>query len=194
MTNIDLVDRCLIALLQVDGRLSHAEIARKLDIPEPTVRRRLKRLIDEEVMQVVAVPDPLKIGYVLHAIVGAKVEPGRINDVTSRLITLRNVRYVGVTAGTYDIVIEALFRDNEDFRKFLTETLGSIEGLRETETSYVLDIAKRSYRVGLAADIEQGEMTPEERELLERCRAQLREMEQAAARRATGSGAARKDD
>src|SRR5690606_37901606 len=134
------------------------------------------------------------IGYVLHAIVGAKVEPGRINDVTSRLITLCNVRYVGVTAGTYDIVIEALFRDNEDFRKFLTETLGSIEGLRETETSYVLDIAKRSYRVGLAADIEQGEMTPEERELLERCRAQLREMEQAAARRATGSGAARKDD
>ncbi len=188
MTDIDLIDRCLIALLQVDGRLSHAEIGRRLDIPEPTVRRRLKRLIDDDVMQVVAVPNPHKIGYGIHAIIGAKIQPGRVNDVVARLTALRNVRYVGVTAGTYDIVIEALFRSNEEFREFLTETLGKIDGLRETETSYVLDIAKRSYRIGLAADIEQEAMTREDRRLLARCRRELGALEPGSSNLGTTNG------
>lgn len=178
MTDIDLIDRCIIALLQVDGRLAHAEIARRLNIPEPTVRRRVKRLVDEEVMQVVAVPNPHKIGYGIHAVIGAKIQPGDTSKVVNALIGMRQVRYVGVTAGAYDIVIEGLFRDNDDFRIFLTETLGTVEGLRETETSYVLQIAKRSYRIGLAADIGQVEMTSEEYDLLMRCRIELQQMEE----------------
>ena len=177
MTKIDLMDRCIIALLQVDGRLSHAELGRRLEIPEPTVRRRLKRLVDDDVMQVVAVPNPHKIGYEIHAVIGVKIQPGRVNDVVERLIDMRQVRYVGVTAGTYDIVIEALFRNNDDFRDFLTETLGGLEGLRETETSYVLDIAKRTYRIGLAADIEADLNSSSDRKLLDRCRAELNHME-----------------
>jgi Lrp/AsnC family transcriptional regulator for asnA, asnC and gidA len=181
MTEIDLIDRCIIALLQVDGRLSHAEIGRRLDVPEPTVRRRLKRLVDEEVMQVVAVPNPHKIGYGIQAVIGAKVQPGKVNEVVEALIPMRHVRYVGVTAGAYDIVVEALFQDNDDFRTFLTETLGGIEGLRETETSYVLQIAKRRYRIGLAVDIEQEMMSRESRRLLARCRSELSQMEDGAA-------------
>ncbi len=178
MTDIDVIDRCIIALLQVDGRLSHAEIGRRLDIPEPTVRRRLKRMVDDDVMQVVAVPNPHRIGYEIHAIIGAKIQPGRIDDVVMLLTAMRQVRYVGITAGTYDIVIEALFRDNEDFRSFLTVTLGKIEGLRETETSYVLEIAKRSYRIGLAADIDDEQMSIDERQLLKRCRKELGMLEE----------------
>lgn len=178
MTEIDLIDRCIIALLQVDGRMSHAEIGRRLDVPEPTVRRRLKRLVEDEVMQVVAVPNPYKIGYGIHAVIGAKIQPGRVNDVVDVLTGMRQVRYVGVTAGAYDIVIEALFRDNDDFRTFLTETLGRIDGLRETETSYVLEVAKRSYRIGLAADIEEDVATRSERNLLARCRQELSQLEQ----------------
>ena len=177
MTDIDAIDRCIIALLQVDGRLSHAEIGRRLDVPEPTVRRRLKRLVEDEVMQIVAVPNPHKIGYEIHAVIGAKIQPGRVNDVVDLLIEMRQVRYVGVTAGTYDIVIEALFKDNDDFRSFLVETLGQIDGLRETETSYVLDIAKRTYRIGLAADIEQQLVSSTDRKLLARCRRELDDME-----------------
>lgn len=178
MTDIDLIDRCIIALLQVDGRLSNAEIGRRLGVPEPTIRRRLKRLLEEGVMQVVAVPDPYKIGYIIHAVIGAKVQPGQVNEVVSLLTAMRQVRYVGVTAGAYDIVIEALFRDNDDLRIFLTETLGQIEGLRETETSYVLQVAKRSYRIGLAADIGLDEMTADERQLMTRCREELTQLEE----------------
>ncbi len=180
MTGIDVIDRCIIALLQVDGRLSHAEIGRRLDIPEPTVRRRLKRLLDDDVMQIVAVPNPHRIGYEIHAVIGAKIQPGLVDDVVMRLTAMRQVRYVGITAGTYDIVIEALFRDNEDFRAFLTVTLGQLEGLRETETSYVLEIAKRSYRIGLAADIDDDEMSSNDRQLLRRCRRELGVLEEEA--------------
>ena len=178
MADIDIVDRCLIALLQTDGRLSHAEIARKLAIPEPTVRRRMKRLLDDGAMQIVAVPDPHKIGYPIHAIVGAKIQPGRTSDVVSALMALRQVRYIGVTAGTYDIVVEALFKDNDDLRVFLTETLGRVEGLLGTETSYVLQVAKRSYKVGLAADIRYQCVSTEDSEVLARCRLALNELEE----------------
>ncbi|HUG15597.1 MAG TPA: Lrp/AsnC family transcriptional regulator [Thermomicrobiales bacterium] len=178
MTDLDIVDRCVIALLQVDGRLSHAEIARRLGVPEPTVRRRMKRLLDDEVMQVVAVPNPRRIGYGIHAIVGARVRPGKAGDVVSALAPMRQVRYIGVTAGANDIVIEALFRDNDDFRIFLTETLGRIEGLLGTETSYVLDVAKRSYKIGLAADIQHACETPADEEVLARCRTALSELEE----------------
>lgn len=176
-TELDVVDRCLIALLQTDGRLSHAEIARRLGVPEPTVRRRMKRLLDEGAMQIVAVPDPHKIGYGIHAIVGAKVQPGRAGDVVAALMAMRQVRYVGVTAGTYDVVTEALFKDNEDLRVFLTETLGQIDGLQATETSYVLQVAKRSYKVGLAADIQHECESQEDNDVLARCRLALIELE-----------------
>jgi len=178
MADLDVVDRCLIALLQVDGRLSNADVARRLGVPEPTVRRRLKRLLDEQVMQVVAVPNPHRIGYGIHAIVGARVRPGKTGDVVAALSPLRQVRYIGVTAGANDIVIEALFRDNDDFRIFLTETLGRIDGLLATETSYVLDVAKRIYRIGLAADIQQDCASPADEEVLARCRQALRELEE----------------
>ncbi len=101
-----------------------------------------------------------------------------VNDVVTLLTAMRQVRYVGITAGTYDIVIEALFRDNDDFRTFLTVTLGTIEGLRETETSYVLEVAKRSYRIGLAADVAAEDMSRDDRQLLARCRAELGVLEE----------------
>jgi Lrp/AsnC family transcriptional regulator for asnA, asnC and gidA len=178
MPDLDVIDRCLIALLQADGRLSHAEIARRLVIPEPTVRRRMKRLLDDGVMQIVAVPNPYKIGYGIHAIVGTKVQPGRVRDVVASLVSLRQVRYIGVTAGAYDVVIEALFKDNDDLRVFLTDTLGQIDGLQGTETSYVLEVAKRSYKIGLAADIQQQCASPGDDGVLERCKTALAELEE----------------
>ena len=124
MAKIDVTDHCLIALLQADGRLQHTDLARRLGIPEATVRRRMKRLLDERVMQIVAVPDPYKIGYDTHAIVGLRVQPGKIGDVIAVLDPLPEIRYIGVTAGTYDVVVEALFENNDELRHFLTDTLG----------------------------------------------------------------------
>jgi Lrp/AsnC family transcriptional regulator for asnA, asnC and gidA len=177
MTKIDVTDRCLIALLQADGRLQHTDLARRLGIPEATVRRRMKRLLDERFMQIVAVPDPYRIGYDTHAIVGLRVQPGKIPDVIAVLEPMPEIRYIGVTAGTYDIVVEALFESNEELRRFLTDTLGGIDGLQGTETSYVLEVVKRAYSVGVAMDLARNCYSAEDLAMLARCEAALAEIE-----------------
>lgn len=187
MTKIDIADRCLIALLQADGRLQHTDLARRLGIPEATVRRRMKRLLDERVMQIVAVPDPYKIGYGTHAIVGLRVQPGKITEVIAVLNPLPQIRYIGVTAGTYDVVIEALFESNDALRHFLTDTLGRIDGLQGTETSYVLDVVKRTYSVGVAVDPEKDCLVPEDLAILERCQEALADIRRGA-KPAAGDG------
>jgi Lrp/AsnC family transcriptional regulator, regulator for asnA, asnC and gidA len=180
MTKIDITDQCIIALLQADGRLQHTDLARRLGIPEATVRRRMKRLLDERVMQIVAVPDPYRIGYDTHAIVGLRVQPGKIEDVIAVLDPLPQIRYIGVTAGTYDIVIEALFANNDALRHFLTDTLGQIDGLQGTETSYVLEVAKRVYSVGVTVESEKECVTPEDLAILARCQEALAEIKKPA--------------
>lgn len=181
MTKIDITDQCLIALLQADGRLQHTDIARRLGIPEATVRRRMKRLLDERVMQIVAVPDPYRIGYDTHAIVGLRVQPGKIGDVIAVLDPLPQIRYIGVTAGTYDVVVEALFENNDALRHFLTDTLGQIDGLQGTETSYVLEVAKRVYSVGVTVEPDKECYTPEDMVILARCEEALTEIKRPAA-------------
>src|SRR5206468_2377976 len=159
----------------------HTDLARRLGIPEATVRRRMKRLLDERVMQIVAVPDPYKIGYDTHAIVGLRVQPGKIGEVIAVLDPLPQIRYIGVTAGTYDVVIEALFENNDALRHFLTDTLGQIDGLQGTETSYVLEVAKRVYSVGVMAEPEKECYTPEDMAILVRCQEALVEIKRPAA-------------
>ncbi len=189
MTNLDVTDRCLIGLLQADGRSQHTDLARRLGIPEATVRRRMKRLLDERVIQIVAVPDPYKIGYDTHAIVGLRLQPGKITDVVAILSPLPQIRYIGVTAGTYDVVIEALFANNDELRHFLTDTLGRIDGLQGTETSYVLEVVKRAYSVGVAVDLGKDGCVPEDLAILERYQEALAEIKQHAAGNAAGSAA-----
>ena len=169
MANLDIIDRCLVTLLQLDGRLSHTDMARRLGLPEATVRRRIKRLLDEEIVQIVALPEPHRIGYGVHAIVGLRLQPGKITSVLAHLKALRQVRYIAVTAGSYDIVIETFFRNNDELRAFLVDTLGQVEGLLGTETSYVLDIVKRAYRIDLLPGRDERNTGEDDAAILERC-------------------------
>ena len=181
MTNLDLADRCIIALLQVDGRLSHTEIARRLGIPEATVRRRMKRLLDERTIQIVAQPEPFKTGFGVRTIIGLKVRPGKMAEALAALRPLQQIRYIGVTIGTYDIVIETIFHDNKELRDFMLVTLGQTPGLESTETSYLLDIAKWAYKIELFSQEEQPELLSEmsdEAQLLQRCRVAIKDLEE----------------
>ena len=161
MTNPDLADRCIIALLQVDGRLSHTEIARRLSIPEATVRRRMKRLLDERTIQIVAQPEPFKTGFGVRTIIGLKVHPGKVAEALAALRPLQQIRYIGVTTGTYDIVIETIFHDNKELRDFMLVTLGQTPVLESTDTSYLLDIAKWAYKIELFSQEERSELLSE---------------------------------
>ena len=144
---MDDLDRKLIALLQVNGRASNARIARDVGVSEGTVRRRLRRLIQDEVIRVVAVPDPKKMGLNTVALVGIQADPDKIDAVAEKLAQLPEAHYVSLTTGSYDIFMWVALASSEELGKFLRQKVGVTEGIRRTETFVHLAIAKKGYGI-----------------------------------------------
>lgn len=142
---IDDLDRKIIAILQRDGRTPNVEMARLLGVAEGTIRRRVERLIDEGVIGIAAVTDPYKVGIGIVALIDLDVDLAHLDDVARRLIEMPSVRVVAYTTGVHDIFVEALFPSQQDLLEFLKDQLPRISGIRNTETSIVLSLLKRSY-------------------------------------------------
>ena len=105
---MDELDRKIIALLQLDGRASNAKIAREVGVSEGTVRRRLRRLIKEDVVKVVAVPNLEKLGYATTALIGLQTGPGKSDSVAEEIASLDEAHYVAITTGAFDVFIWAV--------------------------------------------------------------------------------------
>ena len=142
---MDELDRKIIALLQQDGRASNAKIAREVGVSEGTVRRRLGKLLDDDVVRVVAVPNLEKLGFSTTALIGIQTGPGRSDRVAESLVNLPEAHYVAVTTGTYDVFIWAGLESAENLGNFLHTKIGPIEGVQRTETFVNLSIKKRTY-------------------------------------------------
>ncbi len=144
---MDELDRKLIELLQVNGRASNARIARQVGVSEGTVRRRLRRLIQDEIIRVVAVPDPQKMGLNTIALVGIQAEPDKIDSVAAKLADLPEAQYVSLTTGSYDIFIWVALPSSEELGRFLRQKVGVTTGVRRTETFVHLAIVKKGYGI-----------------------------------------------
>ena len=142
---MDELDRKIIALLQVDGRASNAKIAREVGVSEGTVRRRLRRLIQQDVVKIIAVPNLEKLGYATTALIGLQTAPGRSDNVADAIAALDEAHYVAITTGAYDIFIWAGLESAESLGTFLRTKIGTIEGVQRTETFVNLAIKKRTY-------------------------------------------------
>lgn len=142
---VDALDRSIIKMLQSNGRLGNSEIARALDTTETTVRKRIAWLIDERLMSIVAVPTPEAAGAQLSAIIGISVALPALHEVAEALRTYPEIRYVGMSAGRYDVMVEAFFSDQEHMLDFVTDKLGSLTGITDVETSIILKVIKFSY-------------------------------------------------
>lgn len=140
---LDEFDRAIINLLQQDGRMPFLTIANKLDLAEGTIRRRVAKLLEEGLLRIVGVADPFKVGLNTVAVVGMKVDRGRIEKIAEQLQALSEVRYVALATGNYDLVIEVVVPSNDDLLTFLVDTLRDIEGISNTGTSIVLKVAKQ---------------------------------------------------
>ena len=145
---MDELDTRIIALLQEDGRASNAGIARRVGVSEGTVRRRLKRLVQEEYIRVVAQLDPGRMGYASEALVGVQVDPDKVDQVANDLAGLEEVSWVTVTTGAFDVFAWATLQSAEALGIFLRTKVGTILGVRRTETFVNLAVKKRGY--GLA--------------------------------------------
>jgi len=145
---MDELDSKIIDLLQENGRSSNAKIARDVGVSEGTVRRRLKRLVQDEVIHVVAMADPQKMGYGSEALIGIQTDPDKVDQVAETLSHLAQVRWVAITTGSYDIFVWGTLPTAEELGIFLRTKIGTIPGVRRTETFVTLSIHKRSF--GLA--------------------------------------------
>src|SRR5438445_6613998 len=111
---LDATERRMVELLQRDGRLSVAELARELGVTEVTARKKLRRLLADGIIRIVATVDPFDVGYETPVIIGLKVQRNRVDEVAERLSRLDQVRYVGASTGRVDLIIEVVTRTNQD--------------------------------------------------------------------------------
>jgi Lrp/AsnC family transcriptional regulator for asnA, asnC and gidA len=143
----DDVAKRLIEELQRDGRKSYAALAKTVGLSEAAVRQRVQRLIDAGVMQVVAVTDPLQVGFARQAMIGVRVA-GDLLAVADQLADIDEVDYVVITAGSFDILLEVVCEDDDHLLRLLSERIRSLPGVRDTETFVYLKLTKQTYSWG----------------------------------------------
>jgi Lrp/AsnC family transcriptional regulator for asnA, asnC and gidA len=143
--SIDATDAQILAILMADGRTSNVDIARTIGTSEATVRRRIQAMLDDGLMEVIAVADPYRLGLQVQVIIGFTVELHRINDIAEELSTLEPIRFLAFTTGPYDLIAQAYFAHNEEIYPFISEQLAHIPGITRTETVTVLKIMKRTW-------------------------------------------------
>jgi len=146
---VDQLDRKIIEILQADGRASHAKMARDLGVSEGTVRRRLSKLLHERVISVIAIAEPEQMGYHTSAFIGLQVEPSRVEAIASELAILPETEHVAITTGSYDIFIWVNLASSEALAAFLHHKVGTINGVRQTETFVSLETRKRTAGHGI---------------------------------------------
>jgi len=146
--NLDDVSKAIIEQLQQDGRRPYATIGKVVGLSEAAVRQRVQRLIDSGVMQIVAVTDPLQLGFARQAMIGVRVR-GPLEEIADKLAALPEVDYVVVTAGTYDILVEAVCESDEALLTLISNEIRGIEGVESTETFMYLHLRKQTYSWGV---------------------------------------------
>ncbi|ALV63846.1 Transcriptional regulator, AsnC family [Thermococcus sp. 2319x1] len=143
---LDETDKNILRLLQEDGRMSYSEIARRIGIPESTVRLRVKKLIEEGVIRkFAALINPFKAGYNIVAFIAVDIEPNKIKRAVEELSKLPEVDVLGIATGAHDVLMQVTVKDLQELENFLIEKLGKIEGIKSTETSILTSVRKWGY-------------------------------------------------
>lgn len=149
MTELDDIDRQLIAVLQLDGRKSFKDIAEETGIPASSVRYRVQRLEESGTLQIVGIANPLSIGFDRLALIGVRCAPGKARKVCQALAELEESSYVVLTTGSYDVMVEVVCRDLAHYTELLYDRLQLIDGVSATETFFVLEAHKLAYGWGV---------------------------------------------
>lgn len=144
---LDGISKAIIETLQKDGRQPYASIAKQVGLSETAVRQRVQRLLEDDVMQVVAVTDPLQVGFHRQAMIAITVE-GDLRPVGDALTEMPEVSYVVTTAGSVDLLAEVVCEDDDDLLTLITERIRSLPGVRTTETFVYLKLNKQHYNWG----------------------------------------------
>lgn len=139
---LDSLDRQIIRVLQEDGRTPNVEIARQVGVSEPTVRKRLSRLLSARIIRITAMPDASGVGFSTIAFMTLSVDLARASRIADEIARLPEVRTIHLTTGGSELLVEAWFTSSDDLLRFMTQRIGGIPGIRRTATSHVLKTIK----------------------------------------------------
>ena len=142
---MDEIDQRILDAMRKDGRAAFAQIAAKLKVSPGMIRQRYNRLVDTGLLKVVAISNPLQRGFKTMALIGIRTDGNNMLDVADAISKLKEVVYLVVVSGRFDIMAEVICRDHEDLLNFITEKLYAIDGVRESETFMHLKIVKEIY-------------------------------------------------
>ena len=143
--NLDGTDLHIIEALRRDGRLPFAQLAEQLGVSPGMIRQRYNRLIDQGFLKVVAISNPLRMGYKTMAMIGIRAEGSKLLEVAENISRLEEVIYLIICSGRFDILAEVVCRDHEGLLRFITEKLSTIDGVRDSESFIHLKITKEIY-------------------------------------------------
>ena len=143
----DDVSKAIIEQLQEDGRRSYAAIGQAVGLSEAAVRQRVQKLVDGGVMQIVAVTDPMQIGFARQAMIAISAS-GDIEAIADRLAKIDEVDYIVVTAGSVDLLVEVVVEDDDHLLRLVNDRIRSIAGVLRTETFMYLKLVKQTYNWG----------------------------------------------
>jgi Lrp/AsnC family transcriptional regulator, regulator for asnA, asnC and gidA len=145
LNGLDEIDHEIISILQKDGRIPLAQIASQLNVSAGMIRLRYNRLVEMGVLRVVAITNPLRMGFQTMAMVGIKANGKNLLEIAEKISALEEVIYLIVVSGAFDIIAEIVCRDQDHLLQFLTERLYKIDGVRESESFMHLKIVKEIY-------------------------------------------------
>ncbi len=143
--SLDKIDQHIIRALQTDGRVPFAQIAEQLNVSPGMIRIRYNRMVEKGFVKVVAITDPLQMGYTTMAMIGIRTEGGKMLEVADKIAALDDVIYLIVVSGRFDLMAEVVCRDHAHLLRFLSEKLYVIPGVREAEALMHLKIVKEIY-------------------------------------------------
>ena len=144
---LDDVSKAIIEQLQADGRRSYADIGKAVGLSEAAVRQRVQRLTESGVMQIVAVTDPMQLGFTTQAMIGIRAS-GDTRVLATRLAEIPEIDYVVLTAGSFDVMAEVVCENDDELLELLNTRIRVIEGVQSTETFVYLKLQKQFYNWG----------------------------------------------
>jgi Lrp/AsnC family transcriptional regulator for asnA, asnC and gidA len=142
---LDETDAKILDALRKDGRVAFAQIAEQLGVSPGMIRQRYSRLVDQGILKVVAITNPLGMGYKTMAMIGIRADGSKLMAVAEKVSKLDEVIYLVIASGRFDIFAEVVCLDHEDLLRFITEKLSTIDGVRDSESFLHLKIVKEIY-------------------------------------------------
>lgn len=146
---MDLMDKKILNILQNDGRVPNTGIARKLNVSEAMVRKRIDKMTKAGIMRITAATDPSKIGYPLMVVIFLRVETRYIRSAADALAKMKETYSVLICSGSAEIIFRTAFKSEKDLLKFITGPLAKVKGIISFESQFVLDIVKRKSGMNL---------------------------------------------